>query len=114
MKVSEYLKSLGNTADEVAASLRQQGVKGLKESKCKCPIINAIYKACPDYWPGLMIINGRKYEGHWWYYATLDDDQIIDPQLPQPVMDFIGEFNQGKYSDLEAKIVKTVSVITWE
>lgn len=113
MKVSDYLKSLGNTADEVAASLERQGIKGVIGSSCHCPILNAIYKACPDYWSGLRIVNGSKRgDGHWSYYATLDDPQIMDPQLPQPVMDFAGEFDQGKYPNLVAKKVTTVRV--WE
>ncbi len=119
MRLNEYLKSLGNTADEVADSLRQQGVKGIKESHCHCPILNAIYKAIPDYWPGLRIVNGSKRvwvdkKEHWSYCATLSSCQIIDPTLPQPVMDFIGEFDHGKYPDLETKSVRVVTTRVWE
>jgi hypothetical protein len=114
MTVTEYLKSLGNSEAEVAESLRQQGVKGLRKNTCNCPVLNGIYKACPDYWPGLRIFGGKKYGDHWIYQALLGDAQILDPTLPQAVMDFIGEFDEGKYPDLEAKSVKTVKVTTWE
>lgn len=114
MKLSDYLKSLGNTADEVAESLRRQGIKGIKASTCKCPILNAIYTAIPDYWSGLRIVNGSKYGDHWSYYASLDDDQICDPTLPQPVMDFIGKFDEGGYPDLEAKVVREVKTLVFE
>jgi hypothetical protein len=116
MRIGDYLKSLGNTADEVAESLREQGIKGVKLSKCHCPILNAIYKACPDYWSGLRIVNGNKCGDHWHYSASLDDCQIMDPSLPQPVMDFIGEFDSGKYPDLEVKKVRvhTVTTRSWD
>lgn len=114
MRVSDYLKSLGDTAAEVAESLRQQGMKGLRGSSCKCPIINAIYKACPDYWSGLRIVNGRKVGDHWYYHADLNDAQIMDPTLTQAVMDFVGEFDGGKYPDLEAKSVLKVETVIWE
>lgn len=114
MRVSDYLNSLGNTADEVAESLRRQGIKGIVGSPCKCPIINAIYTACPDYWSGLRIVNGSKTGDHWWYCATLNDCQIMDPTLPQPVMDFIGEFDDNKYPDLVAKNVREVKKLVWD
>lgn len=114
MRVSEYLKSLGNTAEDVAMSLRAQGIKGKKLSRNHCPILNGIYKACPDYWTGLRIVNGRKIDGKWYYHATLDDAQIMDPTLPEPVMQFIGEFDEGKYPDLEATTVKEVTTRVWE
>lgn len=116
VKLSEYLKSLGNTPDEVADSLRRQGIKGVKESTYHCPILNAIYKACPDYWSGLKITNGDKHGDHWYYHAGLDDCQIMDPSLPQPVMDFIGKFDCGEYPDLETKKVKveTVTTRSWD
>lgn len=115
MLVSEYLKSLGETPDAVAASLRAQGIKGKKGSRCLCPILNGIYKACPDYWSGLQIVNGSKdKDGNWHYCATLNDAQIMDPHLPQPVMNFIGNFDEGKYPDLEATKVKEVTTRVWE
>lgn len=114
MNIKEYLTSLGNTSEEVAESLRKQGVKGLRRSKCKCPIINGIYQAVPNYWSGLNIVNGCKLaEGDWSYYATLNDCQILDPDLPKPVMNFIGDFDEGKYPDLEAKYVKVTTVRVW-
>jgi hypothetical protein len=114
MRISDCLKSLGNTADEVAESLRKQGIKGIVASSCHCPILNAIYTACPDYWSGLRIINGSKHGDHWSYTATLNDCQITDPTLPQPVMDFIGEFDSGKYPDLVATKVQVVKKLVWE
>ncbi len=102
MEINEYLSSLGNSADEVAEALRKQGVKGKRGSKCSCPILKGIYKACPNYWTGLEIRSGQvRDDGSWYYHASLNDSQIVDPTLPQPVMNFIGGFDSGKYPDLE-------------
>ena len=115
MNINEYLTSLGSTPDEVADNLRRQGIKGIVGSKCHCPVLNAIYQACPDFWSGLQIVNGARLpDGRWSYCATLDDDQIMDPRLPQPVMDFIGAFDGGEYADLIAKSVKVVTQRVWE
>jgi hypothetical protein len=112
--MKEYLLSLGNTSAEVAESLRAQGIKGKILSACHCPILNGIYSACPNYWPGLRIVNGRKQsDGHWYYSATLDDPQIMDPSLPAAVMDFIGDFDAGLYPDLVCKVVKEVTRREW-
>ena len=114
MKISDYLASLGDTPDAVAENLRKQNVKGVIGSKCSCPILNAVYQSCPDYWPGLQIVNGKKIGDRWHYCATLDDWQIVDPSLPQPVMDFIGRFDQGEYPDLVAKVVRRFVRTIWE
>lgn len=103
MNIREYLSSLGNSSEEVAESLRKQGVKGYRKSVYACPILQGIYKACPNYWSGLEINGGIKnFDGSWRYRASLHDSQIVDPTLPQPIMNFIGDFDTGKYPDLES------------
>ncbi len=114
MKISEYLASLGNTTDEVADSLRHHGVKGEIGSTCHCPILNAITKACPDYWSGLKIYGCVSETGDHHYEATLNDPQIMDPSLPKPVQWFIGEFDLGNYPDLVATAVEEVTTRVWK
>lgn len=109
MHLQAYLASLGNSSEEVANALRKQGVKGLARSSCHCPILNAIYKAIPNYWPGLRIIGGGESE----YCATLQDSQIIDPTLPPPVLAFIRDFDDDKYPDLVASKMSVNTVRTW-
>lgn len=115
MKLSEYLDSLGHTSEEVAGSLRQAGIKGIRVSPCHCPVLNAIYHALPDYWPGLKIYGAPAEAGKAAsYHATLSDSQICDPALPRAVIDFIGDFDTGKYPDLEAARVRQVTTREWE
>ena len=47
-RVGELLKSLGDTADEVAGGLRQRGIKGAKDDGCCCPIANLIKAEFPE------------------------------------------------------------------
>lgn len=108
LNIDEYFKSLGDTSEKVADSLKNQGIKGVKLSTCHCPIVNAVYKAIPDYWPGLKIHSETTHGTQ--YRAKLNDAQIFDPKLPGPVQDFIADFDYGKYPDLEVKEVKEVTV----
>ncbi len=109
MTITEFLTSLGTTADEVADSLRAAGIRGIRSSMCNCPILNAVYQALPDYWPGLVILgsvtkNGRSYR------ATLGDSQICDPRLTPAIEDFIAKFDSGSYPDLAAGSVRRAVV----
>jgi hypothetical protein len=115
MTITQYLTSLGSTSQEVAQSLRQQGIKGLKRSPCHCPILNAIYGALPHYWAGLHIVGGGQLDGQKVpYRASLNDAQIMDPQLTAAVQDFLYDFDNGLYPDLVAQKVVERTVRTWE
>lgn len=69
-------------------------------------IVLGIYRACPDYWPGLEIFSvGVGYS------ASLGDSQIIDPSLPPAVVAFIGKFDAGDYPDLAASRITTTTTV---
>jgi len=112
VKISEYLRSLGDTPQAVAASLRAQRVKGKRKDPKFCPVVNGIYQAIPDYWPGLEVVGGVK-GGVARYSACLHDIQIFDPVLPQAVQDFIGDFDLGEYPDLVAERVEETLCRKW-
>ncbi len=114
--ITEYLRSLGDTPDEIAVALGVQGIKGKQTSLQQCIIANAINTQC-NAWAGLKIYGDcskQDQEGHWYYRASYNDSQIMDPRLPQAVQDFLGLFNQGRYPDLVAKSVRTGTYIRWE
>ena len=46
MALEQYLRFLGSTPDEIAATLEQQGIKGEIGFVDRCPIANAINKEC--------------------------------------------------------------------
>lgn len=114
--ITDYLASLGTTPDEIADSLRAQDIKGKQKSQKQGIICNAINTQC-NAWPGLKVYGDcskQDTEGHWYYRATYNDCQIMDPRLPKPIQDFLGLFDQGKYPHLVAKSVKTGTYISWE
>lgn len=111
--ISEYLAALGNTPNEIAMTLRMQGIKGKRKSKRYGVISNAINTQCRG-WGGLKILGKQDSNGDFHYRATYGDLQIIDPRLPQVVQDFLGLFDQGKYPELVASEVKTKTEIVWD
>lgn len=103
IEISDYLKSLGETSEAVAQNLMAHGIKGIKESSTKCPIINAIYKYCPNCYPGLTIYKSGCCYCIKFNRLLLMNPLIIDPYLSQPIVDFIRDFDNGKYPELITK-----------
>ena len=96
MKISQYLASLGRSPDQIACSLRRQGMAGKTSSQI---IIEALYRNCKP-WDGLNVFishsNGKNY-----YYLTYDDAQMLDPVLPPVVEEFMRRFDAGEYQELK-------------
>lgn len=111
--ISEYLESLGATPGEIAKSLASQGIKGLRNSKRKNVICNAINTKCSG-WGNIKIYGGSNRDGTYSYSATWNDAQICDPRLPKPVQEFLGRFDSGEYPELVATAVKTGTFIQWD
>jgi hypothetical protein len=88
MGPSEFVKSLGSTADEVAESLRRLGVKGRRRSRCECPIAVAVNKHAPG-WGGIRVSGSG--------YLSYNDVQIMDPQTTSAVQAFVRAFDDGSY-----------------
>jgi hypothetical protein len=111
VKIVELLKSMGNTADEVAEYLRQQDIKGERCKPSFCPIIIAIYKAIPDLCQGLrvdtragwMTMYGQRIPIQPYVVVTWNDCQTLDPSCPQAIEDFVFKFDRGEYPDLIGK-----------
>jgi hypothetical protein len=90
MSLTEKLKALGNNSDEVAESLRKEGIKGKKQSKTCCPIINYLHR-------------DMKYKGLTSPVTgviTWDDPQTLDPLCPETIHSFMVNFDSGMYPDL--------------
>lgn len=89
--IREYLESLGSTADAVAASLRRQGVVGVRGNTRACPLVVGINRHC-NVWPGLQAAgNGTLY---------YNDCQIMDPRNTDAGREFVKAFDRGKYRSL--------------
>lgn len=92
-RISDYLQGLGATSREVADNIAAQGLRGVPKCSNRCAIIVALEHNCHLPWgppraprPGVL---------------TYNDMQICDPQVPQPVAEFMTDFDDGKYPELE-------------
>jgi hypothetical protein len=89
--ISEYLESLGNTADAVARSLMLQGVVGVRGNTRSCPLVVGINRHC-NAWSGLQADG----DGNLRY----NDCQIMDPRNTDAGREFVKAFDRGKYRSL--------------
>lgn len=94
MTIKEYLSALGATEQDVINNLRIQRVKGIKKSNCDCPIIRGIRKYCST--PGAQYLRALAPG-----LLSYDDCQIMDPDCPAPVAEFMRKFDEGLYPEFE-------------
>lgn len=90
---TEFLKSLGNTSEEVANSLRRLGVKSKPWGTpgYNCPLAVAVNEhSCG--WGGIYVSPSG--------CLTYRDSQIINPQTTTAVQQFVRDFDKGLYPDL--------------
>lgn len=114
MKLSDFLKSMGKTADEVADYCRRNQIKGEPLNPTFCPVIKAIYAKFPNLSKGLKVISYRKCSGYYnfgpygnlWMEGrdvtkiTWNDCQTSDPETPQSIIEFVRKFDAKMYPDL--------------
>ena len=97
MELIEYLTSLGTTPDEVAASLRKQGVKGTRGSSTGCVLLEGIKDIFSDRDYGLQVLSVDSSL----YFAVSSRDDFEPPDFPGPVLEFVRRFDAGDFPDLQ-------------
>jgi hypothetical protein len=101
--LSTILEQLGNTADEVAATLRVKGVQGVKNTvRVLNPIVRHVQNAMRIDNLDADVMTGTSLRIHSNSAATKHE-----VPLPQAVRDFMEAFNRGTYPDLELPKDKT-------
>ena len=114
MKINDFLKSMGNTADEVADYCRRNQITGELYNPKFCPVIKAIYIKFPNLSKGLQVVTYHKsgeyhnfgcwgvfwIEGHSITKITWNDHQTLDPETPDPIIKFVHKFDNKMYPDL--------------
>jgi hypothetical protein len=88
MDLEQALIKLGNTHDEVAATLLAGGFKGKKTSSCDCPVARYLCATLDD---------GNVYRVERWEVFS---DNGEDTTMPKAVCDFVFWFDKGAYPDL--------------
>jgi hypothetical protein len=105
MNKKTWPHTLGDTADEVAKTLLEQGVRGIPGDKRNCIIARSYKHTYPNGWPGMYACCIQRYKdskGEFRYSArlTFDDIQIMDPECPPQVAEFMYKFDQCEYPEL--------------
>jgi hypothetical protein len=90
------LSQLGQTAQEVAATLRSQQIQGVRNT---VRFLNPVVRYVQGQLPGARdvdVITGDTVR------IGFDDGTKEELALPQAVKDFLDAFNRGEFPDLEA------------
>lgn len=88
LKMEILLKCLGDTSDQVADTLRKEGIAGYRKDSAACPVSNYLYKHF-----------GRRY--------FVSSGQIVDRYTQErypttgAVDSFVYRFDQMEYLDLD-------------
>lgn len=90
-RIEKLLRSLGQTADDVADSLRARRITGYREDGCNCPIANLIKAEIPEAREG----DWTEVDNPW----LVTNDRVTTPAGPVDttlaVAEFIGAFDHG-------------------
>ena len=87
---------LGDTADKVAESLKQRGIRGIRDT---VRILNPIVRYARTRLAGNLDMNvftGKSL------HVVNQDGKDQDIQLPDAVVAFLDAFNKGAYPELES------------
>lgn len=95
-KMAKLLEELGTTPDEVAASLKANGVQGVRNAvRFLNPVVRHVQgRVRVDAW-SLDLMQRDKLR------LTFVDGRKEDTVIPEAVRLFLDAFNRGKYPDLE-------------
>lgn len=97
------LQSLGRTAEQVAESLRQNGIRGVRGAACGCPIYEWLVRALnrharPDM---QVLIDSVGYAIGFRVQRPGEDYAWGSTSASSPIRDFIVAFDKGIYPGLE-------------
>lgn len=88
--VSFLLESLGDTPEDVAASLRKLGCRGYSHCPGTCPVARFLLSVgCTD-----IVVS------HIWLVATGPNGQVASHRMPPAVGAFVLRFDDGWYPEL--------------
>ena len=89
------LEGLGNTPDEVADSLRAQGINGVRNTvRFLNPVVRYVHTLVADAY-GIDLILGDRLR------IVFANGRVSEVVVPQAVLRFLDEFHRGRYPDLE-------------
>jgi hypothetical protein len=90
----ELLDALGPTATDVARNLQAAGIKGKRDACARCPV--AVYLLKSDLSPRDVSV----YAGEIALYYGDNYEDVLYVDTPDPVAQFIQQFDRGAYNQL--------------
>jgi hypothetical protein len=89
------LEDLGHTPDEVANTLRAQGIMGVRNTvRFLNPVVRYAHARLPDVY-GIDLIQGDRLR------IFFANREATEEPVPEPVLRFLDAFHRGHYPDLE-------------
>jgi len=101
--LSALLPQLGQDADQVASTLRREGITGVVRSPGDCPIARYVLAQARRRAPSEEIAISVASEACLTIGEQDPGYQWVRAEVPEPVGKFIQSFDQGAYDDLVAK-----------
>ncbi len=93
-QIVSLLTALGRTADEVAAALRAQGVRGVRGATTfDNPVVRHLYRNLDV--SGLLEVRANSS------LVLVRQGTVFRLELPAPVREFLAAFDRGLYPHLE-------------
>jgi hypothetical protein len=92
--ITDTLAALGDTPDEIAASLRRLGIRGQRAVMCDCPLSRYATEALGE---PVMIGFGTAS-----VFVELDDGTELVTELTEAQRQFVWRFDHRGYRDLES------------
>jgi hypothetical protein len=90
-KLRQELAGLGNTPDEIADKLWTEGITGLRRSASYCPVAQYLRREYPS-----VSVSSTNI-------GVLSDGHGVVIGAPDPIVDFIYNFDTGSYLALDTE-----------
>jgi hypothetical protein len=97
-RVESLLKSMGDSEEQVVATLRANHIKGLRDCADACPVANWLQKNLPE--ADEVRVQSWGVEVDYELEGEEELDYISLPP-PTPVEQFVLDFDNGYYTDLD-------------
>lgn len=95
-QMAELVQGMGQTADEVADSLTRQRIRGVRNAvRFLNPVVRFVQTRLHVDALGLDLMKGDSLR------LIFHDGRIVQVPLPRAVVDFLQDFNQGAYPELD-------------
>ena len=98
MTYDEAISQLPDTSAKIAQFLLERGFKGCRQNNESCPIANYLFKECEG-----QEFPKRGYDRVFVWGIRNGDIQAIDGYFPKHISQFIKEFDEGSYDELQDK-----------